>query len=211
METVVKSCSEDSCLAFDLLNADDPSGSDCPLTSRSRRRPVSKSCDSDTLAASQRTSLPPIRQRLLRSIHHELSLLAAEADGVSEKVKVGLVCLMKRFRKYVPQSNHRFNSIFLLENTARYFIPGIEYLLRAGLVLCCTGTCESCRCKRAHRGAAQGNCRGEQFPCFFFASLRASSACIPPGAVIASLTPPAGRNLCAPLLHFIVAYFFVLY
>lgn len=88
METAVKSCSEDSCLAFDLLNADDPSASDCPLTPRSRRRPISKSFDSDTLEV-QRASLPPIRQRLLRSIHHELSLLAAEADGVSEKVKVG--------------------------------------------------------------------------------------------------------------------------
>lgn len=86
METAVKSCSEDSCLAFDLLNADDPSASDCPLTPRSRRRPISKSFDSDTLEV-QRASLPPIRQRLLRSIHHELSLLAAEADGVSEKVK----------------------------------------------------------------------------------------------------------------------------
>ena len=99
MEAVVKSCSEDSCLAFDLLNADDPCGSDCPLTPRSRMRPVSKSFDSDTLAA-QRASLPPIRQRLLRSIHHELSLLAAEADGVSEKVKVGLFPVMER--SYVP-------------------------------------------------------------------------------------------------------------
>lgn len=62
-------------------------------------RPVSKSFDSDTLAA-QRASLPPIRQRLLRSIHHELSLLAAEADGVSEKVKVGLFPVMER--SYVP-------------------------------------------------------------------------------------------------------------
>ena len=96
METVVQSNPEDSCLAFDLLNADDPSGSEGPLTSSSRSkrgRPPSKSFDSDTSLAAQQTSLPPIRQRLLRSIHHELSLLAAEADGVSEKVKVGFACL----------------------------------------------------------------------------------------------------------------------
>lgn len=74
---------EDASLAFDLLNADDP-------TWTSRRRPKSKSLDSDTLSADQSTPAP-VRQPLLRAIHHELSLLAAEADGVSEKVKVGLL------------------------------------------------------------------------------------------------------------------------
>lgn len=82
--------SNDSSLAFDLLNAD---GSDSDRTPRLRRRPISKSFDSDHLdqraergAVKLRSNI--IRQPLLRAIHHELSLLAAEADGVSEKVKV---------------------------------------------------------------------------------------------------------------------------
>lgn len=69
-------------MAFDLLG----SGSDGEgggFTKRLRRSYSSSHApDGDTP--------PPMRQRLLRAIHQELSVLAAEADGVSEKVKVRL-------------------------------------------------------------------------------------------------------------------------
>lgn len=83
-------------LAFDLLNADDPSGSSAPARDSSRTlnslgswRSISMSFDSDSLGAdggAPRTRKLP----LLRAIHHELSQLTADADGVSEKVKVGV-------------------------------------------------------------------------------------------------------------------------
>lgn len=76
--------SDDSHVAFDLLNADDPSGSDG--TPRMRRQRVARGLDDDKSTGSERT--PLIRQPLLRTIYQELSQLAAEADGVSEKVKV---------------------------------------------------------------------------------------------------------------------------
>lgn len=69
-------------MAFDLLG----SGSDGEgggFTKRLRRSySSSQAQDGD--------APPPMRQRLLRAIHQELSVLAAEADGVSEKVKVCL-------------------------------------------------------------------------------------------------------------------------
>lgn len=86
MDPLYESESDDPCLAFDLLNADDPNGSDCAVKPRSRRRPISTSFDSGQ--AGQQTAPARIRQPLLQAIHQELSLLAAEADGVSEKVKV---------------------------------------------------------------------------------------------------------------------------
>lgn len=75
--------SDESHLAFDLLNADGTSGSDG--TPRMRRQRVARDLDDDKTGG-ERT--PLIRQPLLRTIYQELSQLAAEADGVSEKVKV---------------------------------------------------------------------------------------------------------------------------
>ncbi len=72
-------------MAFDLLG-DDPSGSDDALSNSSSGRFRLRRSFSSSDPAGDTT--PPIRQRLLRAIHQELSALAAEADGVSEKVKV---------------------------------------------------------------------------------------------------------------------------
>ena len=77
-------------MAFDLLG-DDRSGSDDALSngaaSRFRLR-RSFSVSSEPRSKQAGDTPPPMRQRLLRAIHQELSVLAAEADGVSEKVKV---------------------------------------------------------------------------------------------------------------------------
>lgn len=73
---------EERSMAFDLLG----SGSDGEgggFTKRLRRSYSSSQAQTGDTP-------PPMRQRLLRAIHQELSVLAAEADGVSEKVKVCL-------------------------------------------------------------------------------------------------------------------------
>lgn len=78
-------------MAFDLLG----SGSDGEGSFTKRLRRSYSSSQAHT-----GDTPPPMRQRLLRAIHQELSVLAAEADGVSEKVKVcvGLfdVCVFVR-------------------------------------------------------------------------------------------------------------------
>lgn len=76
--------SDESHVAFELFNADDPSGSD--ETPRLRRQRVLHELDSENSTRIERA--PLIRQPLLRTIYQELSQLVAEADGVSEKVKV---------------------------------------------------------------------------------------------------------------------------
>lgn len=68
-------------MAFDLLG----SGSDGEGGGFTKRLRRSYSYSS---SPAQTGETPPMRQRLLRAIHQELSTLAAEADGVSEKVKV---------------------------------------------------------------------------------------------------------------------------
>lgn len=69
-------------MAFDLLGDD--------LGGRARealKRKLSRSFSGESGRHSTGDT-PPMKQRLLRIIHEELSILAAEADGVSEKVKV---------------------------------------------------------------------------------------------------------------------------
>lgn len=84
-------------MAFDLLG-DDPSGSD-DGAGRFFRSSLSFGSDGGQGGGGGRgegaeaKAPPPMRQRLLRAIHQELSVLAVEADGVSEKVKVCIVCL----------------------------------------------------------------------------------------------------------------------
>lgn len=78
-------------MAFDLLG-DDPSGSD-DGASRLFRSSSMFSGDGGQQGGGGSEgggegTKTPMRQRLLRAIHQELSVLAAEADGVSEKVKV---------------------------------------------------------------------------------------------------------------------------
>lgn len=73
-------------MAFDLLGSGSDGEEGGGFTKRLRRSYSSSYAqDGDTP--------PPMRQRLLRAIHQELSVLAAEADGVSEKVKV---CVAQR-------------------------------------------------------------------------------------------------------------------
>eukprot|EP00752_Nemacystus_decipiens_P006459 g5817.t1 len=67
-------------MAFDLLGSDSDGEGGGGFTKRLRRSYSSSSTPQDG-------NTPPMRQRLLRAIHQELSVLAAEADGVSEKVK----------------------------------------------------------------------------------------------------------------------------
>lgn len=81
-------------MACDLLG-DDPSGSD-DGAGRLFRSISTFSGDGGQQGGSEggggegggEGTKTPMRQRLLRAIHQELSVLAAEADGVSEKVKV---------------------------------------------------------------------------------------------------------------------------
>lgn len=85
-------------MAFDLLGSgSDGEGGGLGFTKRLRRsystsQATGSSTGAETLCLD---APPPMRQRLLRAIHQELSVLAAEADGVSEKVKVCtcFVCL----------------------------------------------------------------------------------------------------------------------
>lgn len=80
--------SDESYLAFDLLNADDPSAvSSDGATPRLRRRSSGGDWATWTGSGNNGTT-PGVRQPLLRTIYQELSQLAVEADGVSEKVKV---------------------------------------------------------------------------------------------------------------------------
>lgn len=86
----------------DYLTVDEQDcSSDSIATSEVNRRQESKSVDGDTPGAPDpegargarggemgQSGQRPVRQPLLRAIHLELSQLAAEADGVSEKVKV---------------------------------------------------------------------------------------------------------------------------
>lgn len=94
--------SDDSHLAFDLLNADDPGGRNgtTPTLRLRGLRGISLSFDGDSNSSLRGSGsrggggervgrpAPRIGQPLLRAIYQELSQLAAEADGVSEKVKV---------------------------------------------------------------------------------------------------------------------------
>lgn len=116
--------SDDSQLAFDLLDADNTHGSGDGITPRLlHRRGLSRSFDEDSSysvsgrdwglllrsgSASSNNGRDNgrrwvVRQPLLKSIYQELSQLAAEADGVSEKVKVCFVVSTSRcIRAYLP-------------------------------------------------------------------------------------------------------------
>lgn len=108
-------------VAFDLLNADDPSATSSDgVTPRSHRRGVSHSFDESssgnnrrepwglvrTRSGSNNSIGRAVRQPLLKTIYQELSQLAAEADGVSEKVKVCdrcRVCVCRPFSLLIPK------------------------------------------------------------------------------------------------------------
>lgn len=78
-------------MAFDLLGSGSE-GEGGSFTKRLRRS--YSSSQAQTAGDGDGDTPPPMRQRLLRAIHQELSALAAEADGVSEKVKVCLCCVL---------------------------------------------------------------------------------------------------------------------
>lgn len=91
--------SEESHVAFDLLNADDPSATSSDgATPRLHKRGLSLSFDGESSSGNKwglvrtrsgiNTSGKGVLQPLLKTIYQELSQLATEADGVSEKVKV---------------------------------------------------------------------------------------------------------------------------
>lgn len=71
-------------LAFDLLNAGDLKSSTSDGSSNGGDK-VQTSSDKEVDVGGR-----PIKQSLLRNIYNELSLLAVEGNGVSDKVKVSV-------------------------------------------------------------------------------------------------------------------------
>lgn len=134
---------DDSQLAFDLLDADNNNSSGDGITPRLlHRRGLSRSFDEDSsysvsgrdwgrLLRSGSSSSNNgrdngrrgvVRQPLLKSIYQELSQLAVEADGVSEKVKV---CLLgstscRCIRAHLPSPSIRFK---ILDSRGQKAVP----------------------------------------------------------------------------------------